>query len=179
MKVLYTRDQIDQRISQMAEEISRDYEGKDILAIGLLKGCTVFMSHLLVQIKGSVEIDFMTISSYKHGSRSENFKFIQDLDTEVAGRDVLIIEDIIDTGKTMAFTVKHLEARGAKSIEIATFVDKQERRSQETKKAKYVGFHYDEAPFIIGFGFDFGGRYRNLPEVYQMEEQDHKAAAQA
>lgn len=176
MKTLYTRDQINQRISQMAEEISRDYEGKDILAIGLLKGCTVFMSHLLVQIRGNVEIDFMTISSYKHGSRSENFKFIQDLDTEVAGRDVLIVEDIIDTGKTMAFTVKHLESRGARSIEIATFVDKKERRDEETKPARYVGFHYNEAPFIVGFGFDYGGRYRNLPQVYQMEEHDHQAS---
>lgn len=180
MELLYSREQIDQRIAEMAAEISSDYEGKDILAIGLLKGCTIFMSHLLVQIKGSIEIDFMTISSYKHGSRSENFKFIQDLDTDVADRDVLIVEDIIDTGKTMAFTQQYLKAQGARSVETATFVNKTTRRSHDINPPKYVGFNYNEEPFIVGFGFDYGGKYRNLPAVYQMSPADyHQQESQA
>jgi len=175
MKLLYSREEIDACIARLADEISRDYEGKEILCIGLLKGCTVFMSHLLVQIKGDVEIDFMTISSYKRGARSENFKFIQDLDTEVKGRDVLIIEDIIDSGKTMSFTQEQLKARGARSIETVTFVDKETRREYDMKPPRYVGFRYTEAPFIIGFGFDYGGKYRNLPAVYQLEKKDYEA----
>lgn len=173
MKILYTRQEIDQRTAELAEQISKDYEGKDILAIGLLKGCTIFMSHLLVQIKGRIEIDFMTVSSYKHGSKSENFKFIQDLDTDVAGRDVLIIEDIVDTGRTLEFTQKHLKAQGAKSVETCTLVDKDTRRNHNPKPPKYIGFKYNEEAFIVGFGFDYGGIYRNLPAVYQMEEQDY------
>lgn len=173
MKNLYTRKEIDKRIAELAAEISRDYAGKSILAIGLLKGCTIFMSHLLVQIEGDVEIDFMTVSSYKHGARSENFKFIQDLDTDVAGRDVLIIEDIIDTGKTLAFTQQHLKQQGARSVETVTFVNKTTRRTFDIDPPKYVGFQYDGDPFIVGFGFDYGGRYRNLPAVYQMEERDY------
>lgn len=173
MKILYTREQIDQRIAELAEQISKDYEGKDILAIGLLKGCTIFMSHLLVKIKGRIEIDFMTVSSYKHGSRSENFKFIQDLDTDVKDRDVLIIEDIVDTGKTLAFTQQHLKSQGARSIETCTLVDKDNRRGHKVDSPKYIGFKYGEEPFIVGFGFDYSGLYRNLPAVYQMEEQDY------
>lgn len=176
MELLYTNEQIHQRIKELGEQISKDYEGKDILAIGLLKGCAVFMSHLLVHIKGNIEIDFMTISSYKKGEKSENFKFVQDLDTEVEGRHVLIIEDIIDTGRTMKFTQEHLEARGAASVEIALFVDKDERREYEIKPAKYVAFKYSEKPFIVGFGFDFGGLYRNLPHVYKLEEADKKVS---
>lgn len=173
MKILYSRKEIDERLAELGEAISKDYEGKEMLAIGLLKGCTIFMSHLLVQIKGSIEIDFMTVSSYKHGTKSENFKFIQDLDTDVKDRDVLIIEDIIDTGRTMAFTQQHLEQQGARSVETVVFVDKGTRRTHEVKPPKYVGFQYDEEPFIVGFGFDYGGKYRNLPAVYQMEDQDY------
>lgn len=173
MKLLYSREEIDKRLAELGAQVSKDYEGKEVLAIGLLKGCAIFMSHLLVHIKGIIEIDFMTISSYKHGSRSENFKFIQDLDTDVTGRHVLIIEDIIDTGKTMAFTQQHLKAQGAASVETVVFVDKGTRREHTIDPPKYIGFHYNEEPFIVGFGFDYGGLYRNLPAVYMMEEQDY------
>ncbi len=135
------------------------------------------MSHLLVQLTlEKVEIDFMTVSSYKHGTKSSDFKFVQDLDSRVKDRDILIVEDIIDTGKTLAFTIEHLKTLGAKSIELAVFVNKTTNLAPDFASAvgqpKYVGFKYHDTPFIIGFGFDYNGYYRNLPEVYQMEEQD-------
>lgn len=173
MKPLFTTEQIQTRIRAVAQEISRDYKGKDLLLVGLLKGCTVFMSHLLVQLDvEKVEIDFMTVSSYKHGEKSENFKFVQDLDTSVKDRDVLIIEDIIDSGRTLAFTIQHLESLGARSIETAVLVNKTSNISHTFKKPKYVAFEYQEKAFLIGFGFDYNGYYRNLPAVYQMEDGD-------
>ena len=172
MKLLYSNEVLLKRIEELGEQISKDYAGKDVLLVGVLKGCTVFMSHLLVNIKGTTEIDFMTISSYKHGTKSNDFKFVQDLDADVKGRDVLIVEDIIDSGKTLAFTQKHLEALGAKSVETVVLVNKTTNLKHEIKKPKYIGFTYENAPFIIGFGFDYGGHYRNLPDVFQMEDKD-------
>ena len=177
MKPLFQKSDIHARISALAQQISKDYAGKDLLLVGLLKGCTVFMSHLLVQLDiPKVEIDFMTVSSYKHGTKSSDFKFVQDLDSRVKDRDILIVEDIVDTGKTLAFTIEHLKSLGAKSIELAVFVNKTTNLTPDFAHAvgtpKYIGFEYQDTPFIIGFGFDYNGYYRNLPEVYQMEEGD-------
>ncbi|MBD3328236.1 hypoxanthine phosphoribosyltransferase [Candidatus Peregrinibacteria bacterium] len=170
METLFTREQIEKRIKELGEQISADYINREILAIGLLKGCTVFMSHLLLHIDADIEIDFMTISSYKHGTKSNEFKFVQDLDTNVNGKHILIVEDIIDTGKTMAFTQDLLKQRGAASVETVVFVDKKSRRTHEIAEPKYVGFNYDEEPFIVGFGFDLSGKYRNLPHVYKLSD---------
>lgn len=168
MKILYKKREIQKRISELGKEISADYAGRTFLAIGLLKGSAIFMSHLLMHIKGEVEIDFMTISSYKHGTQSEDFKLIQDLDTDVRGRDVLIVEDIIDSGKTMYFVKNYLKGRGVKSMEIVTLVNKEKRRKYKIAKPKYIGFQYDEDPFLVGFGFDYDGLYRNLKNIYQL-----------
>src|SRR3989338_8136493 len=127
MKLLYDTPQIRACISQMALSISADYAGKNPLLVGILKGCVVFMAHLLVEIRTDVEIDFMTLSSYKHGLHSEELKLIQDLDTDVSGRDVLIGENIIDTGKTVSFVRQYLLSKGAKSVEIATLIRKSHR----------------------------------------------------
>lgn len=176
MKLLFEPEQIQAQINKIAQQISRDYKGKDLLIVGLLKGCTVFMSHLLVQLDiEKVEIDFMTVSSYKHGAKSSDFKFVQDLDTSVKDRDVLIVEDIVDTGKTLAFTIQHLASLGARSVETAVFVNKTTNLSHTFKKPKYTCFEYHDSPFLIGFGFDYNGYYRNLPAVYQMEEEDLRA----
>lgn len=177
MKPLFPKDQIHARISELAKQISEDYAGKDLLLVGLLKGCTIFMSHLLVQLTlEKVEIDFMTVSSYKQGTKSSDFKFVQDLDSQVKNRDVLIVEDIVDTGKTLAFTIGHLKSLGARSIELAVFVNKTTNLTPDYAKTistpKYIAFDYHDTPFIIGFGFDYNGYYRNLPEVYQMEAVD-------
>jgi len=175
MKILYSNDELKTCIRRLGAEIGKDYRGKDLLVIGLLKGCVVFMSHLLVEIEGvEAEIDFMTISSYKHGTRSEDFKFVQDLDSEVKGRDVLIMEDIIDTGRTLAFTQAHLRNLGANSVATAVLVYKKSNLEVPIEEPKYVGFSYEDKEFIVGFGFDYGGKYRNLSNVYQLEEKDYK-----
>jgi hypoxanthine phosphoribosyltransferase len=175
MKLLYSQDQIHERIFAVAEEISRDYAGKDLLLVGVLKGCTIFMSHLLVKLKGAPEIDFMTVSSYSGGTESGELQLKKDLDGPVEGRHVLIVEDIVDTGKTVQFVREYLMDKGAASVEVVTFVDKEARREFNVLKPKYICFEYEGEPFVIGFGFDYMERYRNLPEVYQLEEEDrHK-----
>jgi len=172
MRTLYSNHQIKEKIQEMGKQISKDYKGKNPLLLGVLKGCTIFMSHLMVEINADLEIDFMTVSSYRHGTKSEELKLVQDLDTPVKGRDVLIVEDIIDSGKTLKFVKHLLEERGAKSVEIVTFVDKPITHIEGAPKAKYVCFEYDKKDFLIGFGFDYKERYRNLPEVYMMDEED-------
>lgn len=172
MKMLYTREEIAKRTREVGQMISKDYAGKDMLIVGVLKGCVMWMSHLLVEIEGNTEIDFMTVSSYMHGTESGELKLVQDLDTPVKDRDVLIVEDIIDTGKTLRYVYDYLEARGARSIEIATFIDKLERRAVELPPVKYIAFDYNDPEFVIGYGFDYKQRYRNLPAVYKMEDSD-------
>jgi hypoxanthine phosphoribosyltransferase len=144
------------------------------LLVGVLKGSVVFLTQLLLELTCEVEIDFMTVSSYKHGTESTDFKLVQDLDTHVVGRDVLIVEDIIDTGKTVKFLRDYLLSQGAKTVEIATLVDKPTRRKVQNHPPRYVGFHYNDEAFIVGHGFDYMEKYRNLPDVYQLEDSDKK-----
>jgi hypoxanthine phosphoribosyltransferase len=169
-QLLYSHDQIKARIQEVGSKISQDYKGKEILAVGLLKGCAVFFSHLLVNIEGHIEIDFITISSYKHGTKSKDFKFVQDLDSEVNGRHILIIEDIIDTGKTIKFVTNHLKTLGAASVEVAVFVYKTSNLQHKIDKPKYICFEYSDPEFLVGFGFDLSGRHRNLQDVYKLVE---------
>jgi hypoxanthine phosphoribosyltransferase len=174
MKVLYSHEQIMEKIREVGAQIAKDYKGKNPLLVGVLKGCTIFMSHLMVNIDTELEIDFMTVSSYKHGTESGELKLVQDLDTAVQDRDVLIVEDIIDTGKTVEFLYKYFESRGVRSLEVVTFVNKKNRRTRDIPEPKYQCFECDADSFLIGFGFDCGERYRNLPGVYLMEEEDMK-----
>ncbi|MBU1446065.1 hypoxanthine phosphoribosyltransferase [Patescibacteria group bacterium] len=173
MKLLYTREEIEKRTREVGKQISKDHQGKDLLIIGVLKGCVMWLSHLLIEIEGNTEIDFMTVSSYMRGTESGELKLVQDLDTVVKNRDVLIVEDIVDTGKTLKYVYEYLKSRGARSIEIATFVNKMQRRQlNDLPEVKYIAFEYDEPEFLIGYGFDYKQRYRNLPAVYKMEESD-------
>lgn len=172
MKLLIDKETIFKRIEEIGKEISKDYEEKDVLCVGILKGCTVFMAHLLVNITGNAAIDFMTVSSYRRGTESEDLHLLKDLDSPVEGKNVLLVEDIIDTGKTVHFVKDYLYHKGAASVEIVSFVDRKTRRRFEGVKPKYACFQYDDDPFLIGFGFDFGEKYRNLPAVYQLEEKD-------
>lgn len=174
MKLLYSHEEIMEKVREVGAQIGKDYKGKNPLCIGVLKGCTIFMSHLLVNVPTPVEIDFMTVSSYKHGSESGELKLIQDLDTVSADRHILIIEDIIDTGKTLDFLHRYFATKKVKSVEVVTFVNKKNRRKKNIPKPKYVCFDCDQEPFLIGFGFDYKERYRNLPNVYLMEDSDFK-----
>ena len=169
LKELYSRKDIDVAIAKMGREISADYQGKEVLAVGVLKGCVVFMGQLLPHIEADLAIDFMTVSSYGAGTESGDLRLVKDLDTPVNGRHVLLVEDIIDTGKTVAFVRDYLLEKGAASVEVATFVEKKTRRHIEDIDPKYFCFEYDAPEFLVGFGFDLAEKYRNLPEVYQLE----------
>lgn len=172
LRRLYSSELIHERIATLGAQISIDYADKNPLLVGVLKGCTVFMGHLLVQITCDVEMDFVTLRSYGAGTESRELELLKDLDRSVEGRHLLIVEDIIDTGKTVAFLKKHLQEKGAASVEVVTFVDKELRRKENVLKPAYVGFNYSEGPFLVGFGFDLNERYRNLPEVYQWLNDD-------
>ena len=170
MKPLYTSQQIQTRISELGEQISKDYEGQSVLVLGVLKGCAIFMSHLLVELKGDYEIDFMAVSSYGAGTSSGELQIQKEPSNSVAGKTVLLVEDIIDSGKTVRFVKDYLLQHGAASVKIVTFVDKETETN--VLNPKYVGFKYAEPNFLVGFGFDLAEKYRNLPEVYQLEPSD-------
>ena len=170
MKLLYTSQQIQERITQLAQQISKDYEGQSVLVLGVLKGCAIFMSHLLVQLKGDFEIDFMAVSSYGAGTSSGELVLQKEPSSSLQGRTILLAEDIIDSGKTVAFVRDHLLKSGAGSVEIVTFVDKETETN--VIEPKYVGFHYTDPNFLVGFGFDLAEKMRNLPDVHQLEPSD-------
>lgn len=172
MKLLYTSQQIHARITELAEQISNDYEGQEVLILGVLKGAMVFMSHLLVQLKGDFEINTITVSSYE-GARSTEVKLTAEPTCALEGRTILLIEDIIDTGKTVTFLKDYLLEKGASSVEVATLVDKETETN--VLNPSYVGFRYTEPHFIVGFGFDLDEKLRNLPDVYQLESEDLKS----
>ncbi|PKL36763.1 hypoxanthine phosphoribosyltransferase [Candidatus Peregrinibacteria bacterium HGW-Peregrinibacteria-1] len=172
MKILYSNSDILRRFAEVGEEISNDYQGREVVLLGVLKGCTVFMSHLLVKIVGDVSIEFVGISSYGDGTESGDLRITKELDCDVAGKDVIIAEDIIDTGKTVAFVKDLLLGRGARSVEVAVFVNKDSKRLVHDINPKYKAFEYSGERFVVGFGFDYGEKYRNLPDVYEMDESD-------
>ncbi|MBO4584748.1 MAG: hypoxanthine phosphoribosyltransferase [Clostridia bacterium] len=164
VKVLISEEELSRKVDELGARISRDYAGKNILLIGVLKGAAVFMSDLMRRIDVPVEIDFMVVSSYGSGTKSAgNIKILKDTDVSVEGRDVLIAEDILDTGITLYNLKELLLKRGAKSLKICTILNKQERR-QSPITADYVGFEIPDE-FVVGYGLDYDQKYRNLPYV--------------
>ena len=164
VKVLISEEELSRKVDELGARISRDYAGKNILLIGVLKGAAVFMSDLMRRIDVPVEIDFMVVSSYGSGTKSAgNIKILKDADVSVEGRDVLIAEDILDTGITLFNLKELLLKRGAKSLKICTILNKQERR-QSPIVADYVGFEIPDE-FVVGYGLDYAQKYRNLPYV--------------
>lgn len=162
-KVLFTQEDIDGIVSRLGEEITRDYAGKDLVLIAVLRGAVVFMGDLMRKIELPTNIDFMAVSSYGDGVKSSGIvRIIKDLDIDIRGRDVLIVEDILDSGLTLKYLMKNLESRKPASLEIAAFLwkDVEDRTSAITPK--YVGTHYPDA-FVVGYGLDYAERYRNLP----------------
>ena len=159
IKTLLTREEVEKRIKELAKEIEKDYCGKDLLVIGLLKGSIMFMSDLIKEMDLPVMIDFMSVSSYSGTTSTGVINVLKDTDISVKDKDVLIVEDIIDTGLTLSHVKKLLEDRGAKSLKICTLLDKPSRRTIEMK-GDYVGFEIPDE-FVVGYGLD----YRNLPYV--------------
>jgi hypoxanthine phosphoribosyltransferase len=152
------------RIGALGEEISADYEGRDLLLVGVLKGAVFFMADLMRNLTIPCEIDFMAISSYGDSTDSSGVvRILKDLDINIEGRHVLVVEDIIDSGLTLSYLMRNLEAREPASLEVCALLTKPERREIEVP-VRYVGFEIPNR-FVIGYGLDFAERYRNLPYV--------------
>ena len=162
--VLIDDEALQRRIGELGEEISADYVGRDLLLVGVLKGAVFFMSDLMRQITVPCEIDFMAISSYGASTDSSGVvRILKDLDINIEGRHVLVVEDIIDSGLTLSYLVRTLEAREPASLEVCALLTKPERRQIDVA-VRYVGFEIPNR-FVIGYGLDFAERYRNLPYV--------------
>jgi hypoxanthine phosphoribosyltransferase len=162
--VLIDESSLQARIRELGAEISSDYEGRDLLLIGVLKGAVFFMSDLMRHLTIPCEIDFMAISSYGDSTDSSGIvRILKDLDINIEGRDVLVVEDIIDSGLTLSYLMRNLEAREPATLEICALLTKPDRREIEVP-VRYVGFEIPNR-FVIGYGLDFAERYRNLPYV--------------
>lgn len=164
LKVLIPSDQLQARIRQMGEQIACDYTGRRPELICVLKGAMVFLSDLMRAIDLNLSIDYIAVSSYGKGVKSSGeVKIIKDLDEPLQGRDIILVEDILDTGLTLSYLVNSFRARGATSIKIATLLNKPERRKVDVQ-ADYVGFDIPDE-FVVGYGLDYAERYRNLPYI--------------
>ena len=172
VNVLYTEEQIQGRLAELAAQIEVDYEGKEILLVGVLKGAVMVMADLARHFGRHVEMDWMAISSYGSGTKSSGVvRILKDLDTDINGRHVLVVEDIIDTGLTLSWLVSNLASRGPASVEICTLLRKPEAQRM-TVNVKYVGYDIPNE-FVVGYGLDYAEKYRNLrcigtlaPHVY-------------
>lgn len=170
-EVLFSEEQIKSLINRMGAEISRDYKDKKLLLVGILKGSVMVMADLMRAIKIPAEIDFMSVSSYGDGtSTSGRVRIVKDLDKDISGYDVLIVEDILDSGRTLSYLKGVLSARNPASIKICTIFDKPERREITDIKADYAGDTVPDA-FIVGYGLDYAQKYRNLPFVGILKEE--------
>ncbi len=164
LQILLDRQQIADRVAQMGAEISRDYSGQSVLLIGVLKGAAIFLADLARSISADATFDFIAVSSYGKGQKTSGaVKVIKDADTPIGGRNVILVEDILDTGLTLLFLRKLLEQHDPKSLRIATCLDKPARRLEQIE-ADYVGFRIPNH-FVVGYGMDYGERYRNLPDI--------------
>ena len=164
LEPLFTAEQIQTRVAEMGAEIARDYAGRTPLLVGVLKGAYIFLSDLVRAIDLRLGVEFMAISSYGSAMRSSGeVRIVKDLDVPVDGRDILIVEDIVDTGLTLSFLIGSLHQRGAKSVRLAALLDKFARRERDVK-IDYCGFQIPDA-FVVGYGLDYAERYRNLPYI--------------
>ena len=163
-KVLIEEEAVRARVAELGAEISGDYAGKDLLLVGVLKGAVFFMADLMRHLTIPCEVDFMAISSYGASTDSSGVvRILKDLDINIEGRDVLVVEDIIDSGLTLSYLIRNLESRNPASLEICTLLAKPDRREIDVH-VRYTGFEIPNE-FVIGYGLDFGERYRNLPYV--------------
>ncbi|MGN6131995.1 MAG: hypoxanthine phosphoribosyltransferase [Nocardioidaceae bacterium] len=162
--VLFTEKQIQDRLAELAAQIEKDYAGRDILLVGVLKGAVMVMADLARHFGRHVEMDWMAISSYGSGTKSSGVvRILKDLDTDISGRDVLVVEDIIDTGLTLSWLVSNLTSRGPASVEICTLLRKPEAQ-QMSVDVQYVGYDIPNK-FVVGYGLDYSERYRNLRSI--------------
>jgi hypoxanthine phosphoribosyltransferase len=168
-EVLVSTEDLERRVRELGAEISRDYEGRDLVMIGVLKGAVLFLGDLMRELTIPCEIDFMAVSSYGSATDSSGVvRILKDLDASIEGRDVLLVEDIVDSGLTLHYLLKNLKARNPASLEVCALLTKPERRRIELP-IRYVGFEIPNR-FAIGYGLDHAQRYRNLRYVAVLDE---------
>jgi hypoxanthine phosphoribosyltransferase len=168
-EVLFAKEAIDKRVRELAEKISRDYEGRELIMIGVLKGAFIFMSDLIRNISIPCTVDFARLASYGAGAASSGKVIVaKDIETSIRGKDILIVEDIVDTGLTLKFFVDWLMERNPRSLKVCAFLDKRLKR-KVAFEADYVGFTIDDG-FVVGYGLDFNEQYRFLPDVYVVQD---------
>ncbi len=163
------KDTIAQKVADVAEKISSDYKDGDLVLVGVLKGAFVFMADLIRHLTlEAFSVDFVRVASYGSGTESSgNIRLIMDLNNDIAGKDVLIVEDILDTGRTAEYLVKAFKQRGPRSVKFCTFIEKLERR-ESAIQPDYVGHQIDRG-FIVGYGLDYNEAFRNLPELFHIK----------
>lgn len=164
VEVLLTEEQVDARISEIGAQISRDYEGKEVHLVCVLKGGTFFTCELAKRISVPVSLDFMSVSSYGSDTKSSGVvRIVKDLDEPLRGKDVIVVEDIVDSGRTLSYLLEMLKDRGPASLKLCTLLDKPERRVTDVK-VDYTGFRVPDE-FVVGYGLDYDQKYRNLPYI--------------
>jgi hypoxanthine phosphoribosyltransferase len=168
-EVMLSEEEIKSKVKELGKRIEADYKGEEVIVVGILNGAFIFIADLIRNIDLDVRMDFMRVSSYGNSTISSNtVKIIKDLDVDIKGKHVLIVEDIIDTGITLTNLVKALKTREPKSLKLCTLIDKPERRKSDIK-VDYVGFTIEDK-FIVGYGLDFAEQYRNLPYIAILKE---------
>lgn len=168
VKVLLTEEEVDARIQAIGDQISRDYEGRQVHLVCVLKGGSFFMCELAKRIRVPVSLDFMSVSSYGSETKSSGVvKIVKDLDETLAGKDVIVVEDIVDSGRTLSYLLEMLKDRGPKSLRLCTLLDKPDRRVVKVN-VDYTGFEIPDE-FVVGYGLDYAQRYRNLPYIGVVE----------
>lgn len=168
-RILLTKEQIDKRVAELGAMISKDYEGEELVLIGVLKGSVVFLADLARAITCPVKLDFMSCSSYGNSTQSSGVvRILKDLDKSIEGKHVLVVEDIVDTGTTLNYLLENLKARKAASVKLATLLNKPERRKVDVH-IDYNGFDVPDE-FVVGYGLDYAELYRNLPYIGILKE---------
>ena len=163
-RVLLSEQQISDKVKEIGAAISKDFAGQDVLLVGILKGSVVFMADLMRAITIPLAIDFMAVSSYGKGSKSSGVvKIVKDLQEDIEGKNILVVEDILDSGRTLSYLRKHMMAKGANKVSIVTLLDKPERRVVDVFP-DYTGFNVPDE-FVVGYGLDYSEKYRNLPFI--------------
>ena len=169
IRVLLTEEEVNKKISEVAAQINKDYEGKEVHLICILKGGVFFTCELAKRLTIPVSLDFMSVSSYGSDTKSSGVvKIIKDLDEPLEGKNVIIVEDIIDSGRTLAYLIEVLKQRNPKNIELCTLLDKPERRVKKQVQVKYTCFTIPDE-FVVGYGLDYDQKYRNLPYISYLE----------
>ncbi|WP_317367911.1 hypoxanthine phosphoribosyltransferase [uncultured Tyzzerella sp.] len=164
IEVLITEEQLDKRISEIANQINKDFESKDIILVCVLKGGVMFMTDIAKKLKQTVEFEFIDVSSYYGGTESSGKLTInKDLETCIEGKHVILLEDIVDTGRTLSYLIEYLKEKNPASLKLCTLLDKPSRRVVDVN-ADYIGFTIPDA-FIVGYGLDYAQKYRNLPYI--------------